>query len=216
MNYDTKASYRKLTIGSYGFTLLELLITVSLLSILLIVLYGSFFSIIRGQLLIESALERTTEISRFLDIFSRELRSAFFKETNSGTYFAGEKNDNYGKSISRLTFTTLTYPALKQGRHTGDILSVRYSIEESQDGKMTLYKETWNPYMHDKSKGGFKAEVIEDIEGFELSYFNGKDWAKAWDATLEKRLPHAVKAVVVLKDNGEIKEFTTIARIMIR
>lgn len=186
------------------------------MSILLMVLYSSFFSIIRGQSLIESELERTTEISRFLDLFSREIQSAFFKETNSRTHFIGERNDSHSKSLSRLTLTTLTYPALKQGRPLGDLLSVRYSIEESQDGKMTLYKETWNPYTNEKGAGGFKAEVIEDIEGFELSYFNGKDWAKAWDAALEKRLPHAVRAVISVKDRGEIKEFTTMARIMIR
>jgi len=196
-----------------GFTLIELLIAVSLTSILLVALYGAFFAVIKAQAYIDGALEHTMETGRFLDIFSREIRSSFFKETNSGTLFLGKREYSHGATGSQLTFTAITHSYLKEGLPAGDLITIRYSVAEALDGALTLYKEMWNPYT---SKDGFKAEVIEDIEDFEISYFNGNDWVKTWDTTLEKRLPSAVKAVISVKQNGQIREFATIARAMTR
>ncbi len=197
-----------------GFTLLEVLVAIALASIVLIALYSSFFSVLRGQSDIDRTLERTREVSRFLEIFSKEVQSSFFKDGNPRTGFVGEEEDKFGRSVSRITTTTFTYPAFKTGRPAGDLLAVRYYVDD-KDGKFVLYKDTWNPYADEKT-GVFKAEVIEDIEGFEILYYNGKDWAKAWDATLDKALPEAVKATLSVKDKGEVKEFSTVARTMIR
>ncbi len=202
--------------SSKGFTLIEILVAVALTSIILAALYSTFFSVLRAQSAIDKGLERTRGVSRFLETFSKEIKSSFYKENNPITNFTGEKNDRNGKTLSRVTLTTFTYPLLKEGRPTGDLIAVRYSVEEDRDKKMTLYKETWNPYAKDDRKNVFKAEVLEDIDGFEISYFNGKDWAKAWDARLDKKLPDAVKASISVRDKGDVKEFTTIAQTMIR
>ncbi len=197
-----------------GFTLLEVLVAVFLASIVIIALYTVFFSVLRGRSDIDRTLERTREVSRFLDIFSREIQSSFFKSSNPKTFFVGDEDDKSGKSVSKLYLTAFTYPKTNTDTNTGDLLSIRYYAEEN-DGKLTLYKETWNSY-GDETDGGFKAEVVEDIEGFEILYYNGKDWAKAWDARLDNTLPEAVKATLSVMDKGEVKEFSVMAQPMIR
>lgn len=197
-----------------GFTLLEVLVAVALASIVIIALYGSFFSVLRGRSDIDTSLERTREVSRFLETFSKEIQSSFFKDGNPWTGFAGTEEGKNGRSMSRLSITAFTYPAFKTGRPAGDLLSIRYYVED-KEGKLVLYKETWNPYADEKT-GVLKAEVIEDIEGFEILYYNGKDWAKAWDAKLDKAVPDAVRATLSVKDKGEVKQFSTVARTMIR
>ncbi len=197
-----------------GFTLLEVLVAIALASIVLIALYSSFFSVLRGQSDIDRTLERTREVSRFLETFSKEVQSSFFKDDNTRTGFVGEEEDKNGRPVSRITLSTFTYPAFEASRPAGDLLAVRYYVEDN-DGKLVLYKETWSPYADEKT-GVFKAEVIEDIEGFEILYYNGNDWAKAWDASLDKVLPDAVKATLSVRDKGEVKEFSTVVRTMIR
>jgi general secretion pathway protein J len=197
-----------------GFTLLEVLVAVALASIVIIALYSSFFSVLRGQSDIDTSLERTREISRFLETFSKEIQSSFFKADSPWTGFAGTEEDKFGRSLSRLTFTAFTYPAFSANRPAGDLLSIRYYVED-KEGKHVLYKETWNPYADEKT-GVLKAEVVEDINGFEILYYNGRDWAKAWDAKLDKTLPGAIKVTLSVKDRGEVKEFSSVARTMIR
>lgn len=198
-----------------GVTLLEILIAVAIMSVLFLALYETFFSVLNGQARIETELEQTRQIRRFLDIISLEIQSSFFKDNNPKTIFVGERKHNYGRSLSQITLTTFTYPVMKEGYPASDLTSVQYFAEETEKGRLTLYKKMWNPYTGNEMNG-FKADVIDDIEGFEVSYFSGSDWAKAWDSSLEKRLPGAVKISLAVKDMGAVKEFTAIARTRIR
>jgi general secretion pathway protein J len=209
MNYRQKHSL------SRGFTLLELLIVVAIMSTLLVALYGTLFPVLGSQKKIERELERMSEIKRFFDIFSMEVRSSFFKEGNPATVFLGERLDSGGRPISSITFTTFTYPMIRNGHPTGDLMVVRYFVEDTLEGGLALYKKTWNPYIGEANER-FKVEVIEDIEGFEVSYLNGKEWSKAWDSELDKRPPDAVKVVLAFRDMGDVKEFSAISRTLIR
>ncbi|HHT9130276.1 MAG TPA: type II secretion system protein GspJ [Candidatus Brocadiaceae bacterium] len=199
-----------------GFTLIELLIAIALTSLLLVALYGTFFSVIRSQSGIAGELERSREISRFVDNFTREIHSAFYKGNNSKTSFVGNISNRGGRVASDLTFTAFTYPILREENPHGDLIGVRYFAEEPQPGKITLYKDAWDPYTDKGEKGSFKVEIIDDIESFEVSYFNGRDWVKAWDSKIDKKIPAAVKAVIAIKEKGGIRVLPIIARSMIR
>ncbi|MBI3601143.1 MAG: prepilin-type N-terminal cleavage/methylation domain-containing protein [Nitrospinae bacterium] len=178
-----------------GFALIELLIAVAITSILLTALYAAFFSIYRVTEAVEDKMERHLDTGSFLDQFVKEVNSAYFKTTNSMTIFTGEKKG----LTSFLSFTAFTRPVLKEGSPSSDLMSVSYFVEE-ENGVGTLYRETRNPYGEEKSK----LEVLKGIKGFEVGFFNGKDWASAWDASLEKRLPEAVRAAVITDEGKEI------------
>ena len=55
--------------------------------------------------------------------------------------------------------------------------------------------------------------MIDGVEAFEISYFDGKGWSKAWDSTLEGKLPKAVKLALTLKGGAQL---STTPRTMIR
>ena len=82
---------------------------------------------------------------------------------------------------------------------TSDLSAVRYFVDEEKEGD-TIYKEIWNPYIGKR----FKIEVMRGIKGFDVSFFNGKDWALAWDSSLEKRLPDAVKVSIAIEEGKEL------------
>lgn len=178
-----------------GFTLIELLIAVTLSAILLTALYGTFFSILRAREAVEDKLEEHIEAGRFLGRFCQEISASYFKATNPKTFFSGEKRG----TASAVSFTTFSYPIIKEDFPASDLMAVNYFTEESDNGD-NLYKEVWNPYAVEKSK----VEVLEGINGFEVSFLNGKEWAKAWDSSLEKRLPDAVRVRVIIKGGKEL------------
>ncbi|MBI5644330.1 MAG: prepilin-type N-terminal cleavage/methylation domain-containing protein [Deltaproteobacteria bacterium] len=184
-----------------GFTLIEVLIAAGLSAVLLAGLYAAFFSILRSTGALDEELGSYFEAAKTLDSISRDVRSAYYNPQNSLTVFLGEKKGG----ASALRFTAFTKGALKEG--SSDLVSVSYFTETEGDA-YRLYKEVVNPY----TGVNFRADT-GGVKGFEVSYYNGKDWAKAWDSTLEKTPPVAVKATITIRDG---RELSSLSKIMTR
>jgi general secretion pathway protein J len=178
-----------------GFTLIEILIAVSLTAILVTALYQTFFSVIKTGDIVEEGLDKYLEAGRFLDKFEQEVNAAYYKTTNPETIFAGEKR----RMASEVSFTTFTHPILKEGMPASDLSAVRYFVDEEKDGDI-IYKEIWNPFIGKR----FKIEALKRVKGFDVSFFNGKDWAFAWDSSLEKKLPEAIKVSISIEEGKEL------------
>jgi type II secretion system protein J len=196
--------------GERGFTLLELLVALSIGSVVLFALYLSFSSVLAGRSSIDERAERTREVERFVDSFSREIQSVYLSGNNRATFFKGSLGNNALPS-GTVEFTTINYPA---SQISGDLVAVRYSVGDGEGGRPALFKEVWNPY--GTGNEHVKVEVIEDIRGFDLSFYNGASWAAAWDGALEKGTPVAVSAALKIMDRGAEKEVRTLARTMVR
>ena len=74
-----------------------------------------------------------------------------------------------------------------------------------------LYKRRWNPY--EKEEKGYDAEVMENVERFAVSYFDGNDWVSDWDSSGKKRLPAAVKIELTLRDSGSTQLYSSIVKV---
>lgn len=201
--------------GSAGFTLLEVLVAVGLAAAVLAALYATFFSVLRSRDAVDRALERSAEIRHFLDRFSSEAHSAYFSANNPLTFFSGEENYRLGVPSSEISFTSFNYPALVEARPASGLVYIRYFVEKSDSGVFTLFRESSNPFAAQKG-AAFKVEAVEGIDGFEASFYNGREWVKAWDSALEGSPPEAVKAVVRIREGQDISEFTAIAKVKVR
>ena len=209
-----------------GFTLLEILIAVAIMSTLLVGLYTAFFSVSAAQARVESELEQTRQLRRFMDVISTELRSSFYKEANDRTLFYGKASGRSTQERSSLGFTWFGYPRISSGagleeRPVSELIAVRYFVkehsgDEEEDGEDlnnsgALYKARWNPYEGEES--GFDAEVMANVERFVLSYFDGNDWVEGWDATNENKLPAAVKVELTLRDEESTQLYSSIVKV---
>lgn len=190
--------------GDRGFTLIEVLVAVGLAAALSAALYSTFFSISGASARAGKAVDSYIETGYFLERFSREVRSSYFRRTNQLTFFNGGRTGDSGA----VSFTTMTWPVLSKDAPSGDLSAVNYYVRE-EGGRKALVKEVWSPFQAEK----FTVEVAEDIKGFEVSFFNGKDWAGAWDASLEGQTPRAVAVTVTL---GSGEQLSATARTMIR
>ncbi len=185
-----------------GFTLIELLIAVAIGSVLLTVLYATFFSVFRAGDSAGGLLEERLRAGRFVDRFSRDIHGAYFRPKSGLNPFIGEPR-GMGSSVS---FTSFTYPVLKKGSAASGLAAVSYSTEDTGEGLRVL-RETWNPYIGEKAS----VEVLARVKSFEISYYDGASWVKAWDSRREDALPVAVRATVIFA-GGE--EFNALARTM--
>jgi len=180
------------------------LIAVAVGAIVLTALYATFFSVFRAGSVAEAKLDEHIRAGRFTDRFGRDIHGAYLDPDDKVSEFRGGP---HGMG-SILSFSSFTYPVLKKGYPASDLAGVSYSSEDDGSGALKVYREAWNPYIGEK----VKVEILDGVRSFDIEYYNGSVWVKAWDSGLESKLPAAVRASVKLS-GGE--EFRSLARTMI-
>ncbi len=190
--------------GERGFTLIELLVSIAVGAMLITTLYATFFSVFTAGAEAKGGLGYKIEAGRVLDRFSRDISSAYFDPALPASRFLGEFMGTGGI----LTLTTFAHSPKTGTAPASDLIGVHYFAEDGPDG-LSIFKEVFNPYFNKR----FTVNLIDEVEAFEISYFDGKGWSKAWDSALEGKLPQAVKLSLTLKGGTLL---STTPRTMIR
>ena len=191
-----------------GFTLIEVLIAVGILSVVLAAIYSTFFLSHRAVEGMDESMLKLQESRRAIDILRRELDSAFYTGEDRNTFFKIQDRDIYGKQATQLTFTA--FSPLRPG-----LSRISYYIED-KNGKLNLFKKVESPYTNENnplsspfSKGGrgglFSDEgvdIIEDIEAFSVETMYGGQWVKTWDTDISKGIPDEIRISLSVIING--------------
>lgn len=188
-----------------GFTLLELIIAITILSLITMIIGSAFRLGIQAWGKGEHETGETQRLRVLSSLLSQQLKSSYPYEMpveddiENAVMFKGEKD-------SIMFVTTVTDSSY------GGFKWVRY---EFKDGTL-LYKEGLLPDKKIKDKIKEDAEIIDsNIEEFQLSYRQSNDgeWKESWD--LGNGIPAAVKVKVsyfqpfvvnipMFKDNSEV------------
>jgi general secretion pathway protein J len=195
-----------------GFTLLELLVALTLLVMLSGTLYGTWFTVIRGRDTATARMDNLREVRSTLDMLRRELASAYYKKDNKRLHFIVEDRDSFGKPSSLLDFTTITTP-LAGSVPSADIVAVRYSPDE-KNGKIRLMREETEIYLQNKP---VSYPQMEELQGFLVECYDGSKWVKSWntDPTLNNRLPEAVRVTLTIQEGDNIQNYSAVTGLRI-
>ncbi|MCR4287129.1 MAG: prepilin-type N-terminal cleavage/methylation domain-containing protein [Deltaproteobacteria bacterium] len=171
-----------------GFTLIEVLISVAILSGLVFALYSTFFISRKAVSAVDDSLIRLQEARRALDGLKREIEASYFSPDRPYTVFKIEDRDIYGSSASRMTFTSFS-------DITPGLARAGYFAEEA-GGRVSLKKTLSSAY---SSKDTAELELMEDIESFTVEARYGDGWIKSWDGAEHKGAPEEVRLTVVFQ-----------------
>lgn len=182
-----------------GFTLLELLIAIAIMSAVLAALYHTFFLSHKALLSMDNSLLKLQESRSFVDTLKREMESVLYSPDNRYSVFKMEDRDFYGRQTSRLVMTSLS-PLIN------GMAKITYSVEEIS-GKLTITKEMV-PAMSQPLESR-KVDLLEDVESFTVEGKYGDRWVKTWDSSLAKSIPDEVRiSVTLFITNGEKQDRT--------
>ena len=177
-----------------GFTLLEVLVALTIMSAVLVALYSTFFLSHRALVAVDESLLKLQESRSFVDTLKREIESVLYSPDNSDSVFKMDDRDFYGRQASRLIMTSLS-PLIN------GMARITYSVEE-RDGKLVIIKNIVPAFS--QSPESRNVDLLEDVESFTLEGKYGDRWVKTWDSALAKDVPEEVKiSVTLFITNGE-------------
>lgn len=222
-----------------GFTLLELLMAVSILVIMMSVAYGALMQLMRAKTALDDSRQAGFLANAVLNRLTRELQLAYgdaplldpndAPASGATLYFSGESqqiaSDRRG---DRLTFIAQEGGQYLPdgGSHSG-LVQITYRVEknpeEKRDTKAPYYlirEEV--PYMRPAKKAFEKIlffPVSESIESLQFSYYDGKqeDWSDSWgNPPRPDRLPTLVRLTLKTRSaRGVVSTFTTLIPIKV-
>ncbi len=169
-----------------GFTLLEVLVSLFILSIIFTTIYGTFFTTHSILTDLKSRMESHRALRAALQVVKKDLRSAYFLLPDTVTRFKGE--DITKEIISPfLSFSAYT-PFQREG--SSNALKVEYFLKRKDEREdLILIRSSWSKDSQDEIE---EEELVDGVETFDISYFDGKEWKRKWDSELTKNLPKGV------------------------
>jgi len=202
-----------------GFTLIEVLVAVSILVIILSVVYGAYTSNLdtiqqaerygRVDQVARVVLERMT-----MDLMGAVGRASLM-ETAAEVGFVAENGEIEGAPADRIHFTSTAHLALRPTEPRTDLCEIGYHLEKDPDHEgMILYRRDDPTPDDDLTEGGLSLELAKGIERLEFVFQDAEGTEhEAWN-TLEGSpgplLPRLVAITLgVLDDEGRSHIFTT-------
>ncbi|MBL7049536.1 MAG: prepilin-type N-terminal cleavage/methylation domain-containing protein [Nitrospira sp.] len=189
---------------SSGFTLLEILISLAIMTVIMGAVYVSFFSVLRAVERFDGTSVKYHDARRLLDIMRREIESSFIKIPKAGdkttprASFIIKDRDIQGKAASQLELAT-------HSRRGGT--SRVFYFAEMQDESLVLYRTETAAIF---PSGSVKVQVLEELINFSIEVSFNNKWVGTWDAAGTGTLPEAVRITVEFNDSGKtikLKEY---------
>lgn len=165
------------SLSGSGFTLIEVVISVALMSMILVSAYLCLNAGLSSQKLIEPRLEIAQNARVALAMLTSDLRNACPLSTNFD--FLGTPRMLGTAQADNLDFATHSYAPARA--EEGDYCQVSYFAQENpKTGKLSLWRRR-NPVISlDPLSGGKREELITGLRGVRYEYFDGFDWYTSW------------------------------------
>lgn len=184
-----------------AFTLVEVLVATTIGSFIALVAVGSLRVIIGGSEAVNNTINAAAEARFAANTIARDLANVYRDGDSANIRFIGtiEELDD-GSSTAHLLFYTLGRTKARALQPEGDIYEVEYYLAKDEESS-ALMRRLWpNPH-EELDPGGLLTVIAEDIEMFDISYFDGEEWAEEWPEEMES-LPHLAEITLVAKQKG--------------
>jgi general secretion pathway protein J len=197
-----------------GMTMIEVMVAIGVLAGIAVFIHGVMVSLSNGKKAEGMRADRAHQGREALQRIVRDLSSAYLSLhvpvipalQTSRTAFVGRSSDPF----DRIDFTAFAHLRTERDAHESDEAEVGYFVVRDPDvaDKMDLVRREQTPIDLDPLKGGTVNVVAEDIESFDLRYFDPMTarWVETWDSMQvtgqPNRLPLEVEISLVLKGVG--------------
>ncbi len=223
-----------------GFTLLEVLVTLSILSLVVTSLYAVLVSTMRTRDILDREIEGPRDALAVLELMSEDLRAAILPADVKGANFVGKDgrsadgrdadqanflatvSSKFPRDPRRLRREEIPLDAEGDPEVRSELCEISYLLkgDPQSPGRMHLYRREDFHVDEDPKVGGTYLRLHSRVRSLKLRYWSGTereknaDPADKWDAAEKKSLPVAVSielSVETTADDGEAERDARVA-----
>ena len=176
--------------GARGFTLLELLVAITIFAVLAVLSFGS----VRNMLSFDDGLQSATrryEALRYAVVIMEQDLSAVAPRSVRDALGESEPALRAGLKGELLTFTRRV-PDISHFEGGPALRRIRYRV---QDG--SLYRDVWDGLDRTPDTGLRTQRLLRDVKALKLRFFDGGGWLEFWprdeNAISQEQLPQGVE-----------------------
>lgn len=198
-----------------GFTLIEVLISVSITAVVLTLLYGSFFQLMESRDRVEARNEAGGEADAVLSRIRHDLSNAFARGRVSSLasasyphdYFVGRMKDGN----SSISFTSFPSDPFHRSARSGQSEISYYAVPVREEPRRLFALVRKDNYRIGKEGAGTAYPVSERVLGFRVNFhtrsslsFPGAEKVREWNSSVTESFPRAVEIEIEfeLEDGG--------------
>jgi general secretion pathway protein J len=194
-----------------GFSLIEVLVALSITSILVVSVYFSFSNVLVGRAKIKEITEKERRIYFTLELIRNDIKNAFLSankgvpEETHKTIFKSVDDD----PVSHITFTSLNHIKMASGVKQCDQTEIEY-YGENVDGENVFFRRESLWIDEFPERGGNVYPVFSGFKKLTFEYWkeSSKEWIPEWNtesADYFNALPPKIK-ITMLVEEGESGE----------
>jgi type II secretory pathway component PulJ len=193
-----------------AFTLMEVIVSVFVMSIIVITVLPVYTSIMSTKSGMEaSGVREMREAQALMNLIREDLKSAFPSENAGEDKFIMVNNRDFeGKALDEMHFTSYSYPTLNISKAASDQSEVGYFVEDNGE-KRTLVRRADTIIDSDITVGGEAIELTDSIDYFDVDPYTGGDF-EALEAATITSMPSGVLIRIGLKaEDGSVSDYVT-------
>jgi general secretion pathway protein J len=212
-----------------GFTLIEVMVAVSILAVVSTLVWSSFRQTTLTKKNIEAQALRYRTVRLALDRMAREIAMAYLSQNEDTsqperrTRFVGRRRGG----VDELSFSYFGHQRLYEDSAEGDTAVIQYVGEPSRErgaGTNLMRKESRRlGYQKPEDLSGERDVLCDEVVRLKLEYWDARDkqWREEWNTMTADgqpdRLPSKVKITLTVRDErGKEVPFQTQARIFMQ
>jgi len=208
-------------------TLLEVLVSLGVLAMISLLIYGAFDSLSRGRKGEALRVDRARQGRDAMDRITHEMQAAFLSMHNPANISLVTRQTAFiatnSSTFDRIDFATFAHRRVERNAKESDQAEVGYFVvkDPDHDEKMDLVRREQAPPDYEPKKGGVVNVLAEDVELFDIRFLDplSSQWVESWDSTQLtgqlNRLPLEIKVTLVLKPVKNSPPFRFVTKFML-
>jgi general secretion pathway protein J len=178
----------------------EVLVASTIGAFVALVAVGTLRAVTASTEIVDKGVAAAAEVRFASNTISRDLVNLYRDNSKANTKLIGTVVQSGQSNISYLILYTVSRVKARIDQPEGDVYEVEYYLLQDED-KSRLMRRFWpNPNQEDEP-GGILTVIAEDIEVFEVRYYDGEEWSNEWPEDMQT-LPQLIEVNIVAGQAG--------------
>lgn len=182
--------------------MVEVLLASTIGSFIALIAVGSLRVIIGGSEAVDENINSAAEIRFAANMLLKDLTNLYRDDNYQNTKFIATTEElDDGSYTSYIVFYTVSRTKARIDQPEGDIYEVEYYLTKDEENSFLMRRQWPNPN-NVLEPGGILTVIAENIEVFDIKYFDGEDWTDEWPEEMQS-LPQLAEVTLVAKPSSK-------------